>query len=774
MTAPNKIPTLREQILRRIVPLTAIVFALTSFLAFYSLVSEFRREVQVRVEVNALNFAKAADTRMRESANAVAAIAKNDVVINGIIDIESRQASAKPLFRSLVLPGPKEQFVVMTNYRGNPIAQNHNEHLSQPEVDDLLFQWNGLKPIWAQTVLKDGKSFVGSKSNWLLFASPILYSNQSEGAVVCIYRLDSFCQELLESTESTIQGFEQNGKVFVSGDEKYLPIHAGVSSFPQWFSSRVAISSLPDVNAIVMESEHTVTKASRTVILALSAFMAVWLLGIVLAIFRATYMVAAPIESLINRIKDVQATGDLTLRVDEAGPLEIRKLSSSFNMMLAELDMTTVSKESYKKLALVAKYTDNGVVITDSKGRIDWINDGFTRITGYTFDEVIGKSPGSLLQGELSDPETVQLMRDAIAQKRGFDVEIINYSKAGIPYWVAIETRPILEDGEVKFIAIEGDISERKKNEKDKENLSRELQDAARQAGMAEIATGVLHNVGNVLNSINVSTNCLVRSRRESPLKSFAKANALIQENRDDLANFFTKNKRGTLLPDFFDSLLKSLENEQEREIEELNELADHVAHVNEIVAFQQSYAKRGGVTESVDLAGAIDGVLKMNANSFKGIQISVAKDYQDQIVLALNKHKFLQIIINLVTNAKHAICDTDGDQRLLNVSIRKVNGFAEISVTDSGIGISATNLAKIFGHGFTTKKNGHGFGLHSSALAAQEMGGSLEVSSPGEGCGATFTLKIPLEKAHELKETTAASADLDSPMRGGMLASAE
>ena len=123
--------------------------------------------------------------------------------------------------------------------------------------------------------------------------------------------------------------------------------------------------------------------------------------------------------------------------------------------------------EAYQRqLALVAAHTDNAAILTDRLGRIEWVNQSFTRITGYTLDEVVGRTPGSLLQGPESDPETVQLMRDGIESGSGFDVEIVNYSKEGRKYWVAVEVRPIRNaSGDVdRFIAIERDITREKEN----------------------------------------------------------------------------------------------------------------------------------------------------------------------------------------------------------------------------------------------------------------------------------------------------------------------
>ncbi|MFA6962184.1 MAG: CHASE domain-containing protein [Opitutaceae bacterium] len=120
-----------------------------------------------------------------------------------------------------------------------------------------------------------------------------------------------------------------------------------------------------------------------------------------------------------------------------------------------------------RKLAMVADRTSNAVIITDSQERIEWTNEGFTRITGYTFDEVRRRRPGDFLKGPLTNPATSKIMREGIASRQGFNVEIINYGKAGSPYWLHIEVKPLHDQEGVftGFMAIESDITERKSAE---------------------------------------------------------------------------------------------------------------------------------------------------------------------------------------------------------------------------------------------------------------------------------------------------------------------
>jgi signal transduction histidine kinase len=182
--------------------------------------------------------------------------------------------------------------------------------------------------------------------------------------------------------------------------------------------------------------------------------------------------------------------------------------------------------------------------------------------------------------------------------------------------------------------------------------------------------------------------------------------------------------------------------------MEELENLSKNIEHIKDIVAVQQSYATHVGLIEPVQVIDLVEDALRMNAAGLERHEIHTTREYDPHPpVINADKHKILQILVNLIRNAKQA-CDDSGriDKQLV---IRVFNGddSVKISATDNGIGIPAENLNRIFNHGFTTRKNGHGFGLHNAALAAKEMGGLLYVSSPGPGQGATFTLELPVPK---------------------------
>ncbi len=278
------------------------------------------------------------------------------------------------------------------------------------------------------------------------------------------------------------------------------------------------------------------------------------------------------------------------------------------------------------------------------------------------------------------------------------------------------------------------------------ESLHRRLQAVSRQAGMAEVATGVLHNVGNVLNSVNVSAGLVMEMARDSKLPSLEKLAAVLQQKRGQLGDYLTKDPKGKLAPDLLAELASRLRAEQADQLRELNGLVKHIAHIKNIISMQQRYAKVSGILEQVPVQELVEDGLQMNAEALARHGVSVERRFEAAPPVVADRHKVLQILINLIRNAKYAVDHGPNPAKRVTVSIQAPSKKrVRIQVQDNGVGIAPADLNRIFAHGFTTKKDGHGFGLHTSALAAKEMGGALHVQSEGLGHGALFTLELPV-----------------------------
>ncbi|MCU1736286.1 MULTISPECIES: DAHL domain-containing protein [unclassified Pseudomonas] len=276
-----------------------------------------------------------------------------------------------------------------------------------------------------------------------------------------------------------------------------------------------------------------------------------------------------------------------------------------------------------------------------------------------------------------------------------------------------------------------------------------ELMESARLAGMAEIATNVLHNVGNVLNSVNISADLVARKLRSSKAQGLAKAVTMINEHKHDLGEFITGDERGKLLPGYLNQLVEAIAAEQQSMSDELTQLSKSVDHIKDIVSTQQSYAGVSSMEEPLHIRDLLEDALRMNSGALSRHNVTVIREYDDVPRVMADKHRLLLILINLISNAKQAMANLADRPREITLLVKAIeDNTLRISVKDAGEGILPENMTRIFAHGFTTRKDGHGFGLHSCALAAIEMKGRLTAHSDGPGKGAVFTLELPLKTA--------------------------
>jgi len=313
--------------------------------------------------------------------------------------------------------------------------------------------------------------------------------------------------------------------------------------------------------------------------------------------------------------------------------------------------------------------------------------------------------------------------------------------------WALSSKMPLYDDhGEIiGTFGISKDITAFKEAEAKVEELHKQLLHSSRLAGMAEVATSVLHNVGNVLNSVNVSATLLLDNAKRSNVAYLGKAVALLNEHAADLGAYLANDPKGRQLPAYLNRVSEQLTKEHQQTITELESLRQNIEHIKEIVAMQQNYARVSGVAETVKVADLVEDALRMNAGAMARHEVALVRDYSEVPEITVEKHKVLQILVNVIHNAKYA-CDESGRKdKQVRLKISKRDQWICIAVMDNGIGIPPENLTRIFNHGFSTRKDGHGFGLHSGALAAADLGGTLTAHSDGPGKGATFTLKLPV-----------------------------
>jgi C4-dicarboxylate-specific signal transduction histidine kinase len=309
-------------------------------------------------------------------------------------------------------------------------------------------------------------------------------------------------------------------------------------------------------------------------------------------------------------------------------------------------------------------------------------------------------------------------------------------------------------NGELRQTAerLKAEVEERSRMQQEAEKTHKEMLIVSRQAGMSDVATGVLHNVGNVLNSVNVSANLVANHLQELKINRLNDAVRLMQQNASDLGNFIMNDPRGKQLPNFLLQLGKHLSKEQSLLLQEMDFVKTKVEHIKQIVATQQDYGRVSGVAEKVRVIDLVEDLLRIHKVELEEHGVQIQREYQPDLPeISVDKHKVLQILLNLTSNAKHACMDSRREKKLVTVQVSNGDDRIRVAVGDNGVGISTENIKKIFNHGFTTrKKGGHGFGLHSGALAARELGGALLAHSDGPDKGATFTLELPLKPKHQ------------------------
>jgi signal transduction histidine kinase len=277
-----------------------------------------------------------------------------------------------------------------------------------------------------------------------------------------------------------------------------------------------------------------------------------------------------------------------------------------------------------------------------------------------------------------------------------------------------------------------------------------ELLASAHRAGMAEVATNVLHNVGNVLNSVNVSVSLIRGQIRESKVSGLSKAVKMLDENSANLASFLANDRRGQLIREYLGELARAHAQEQWTLLNDMASLARNVEHIKEIVSMQQSFARRGAAfVEMIQVDELIGDAVRVNAEALEDCGATFTQQIEgDMPALSMDRHRMMQVLVNLIRNACQAIDMSSAQTPEVKVTAGMVGGGRlRIVVSDTGRGIEPQDLHRIFSHGFTTRGGGHGFGLHSCALAAMEMGGELAATSDGPGRGASFSLEVPVAK---------------------------
>lgn len=324
------------------------------------------------------------------------------------------------------------------------------------------------------------------------------------------------------------------------------------------------------------------------------------------------------------------------------------------------------------------------------------------------------------------------------------DFEEENYLDSSLKSRWTSTTKIPFKDKNGKIIGIMGtgrDITDRKEIQ---ETLRSQEIELAHQSGKAEVAVDVLHNIGNVLNSIYVSSVEMVEILSKSRLQGLIKANHMLQSNQNNMVDFIQNDPKGLALFDYYIKIGEELLAEKTHFENELGHQLNKINIMKEILEIQQSYAKSPSFLEKLKVNNVIKDSLLILQRSITKNQIVLENKLAKDLTIYTNKAKLTHIIINIVKNAIEAMEQAMPYDRILTIDYQKDNTFTYLTFTDKGEGIAHENLTKIFNHGFTTKKEGKGFGLHACANSMTELKGTISAASEGVGKGSTFTLAFP------------------------------
>jgi PAS domain S-box-containing protein len=429
-----------------------------------------------------------------------------------------------------------------------------------------------------------------------------------------------------------------------------------------------------------------------------------------------------------------------------------RELAATIERLQQELAQRDLAEKTSNQERLILRtLVDNlpdAIYAKDIAGRKTLVNPGDVKNIGRPAAEIIGKTdyelfPRELAERYVADDETVLKKGEPVLWREEYVP-----GEDGEKQWIVTSKLPMRSpDGAIiGLVGIGRDITPLKNAEKKLDTIHKDLVRASRVAGMAEVATSVLHNVGNVLNSVNVSATMILDRLAKLKIGRISEVVHMLRDHKNDLPGFLSTDPRGQHLVEFLELLAASLEEERSSLRSEVDQLALKIDHIKQIIAMQQNYAQVAGVIEKVPLLDIVEDALNIHSGAYARHDVVVAREFEIAPTVFVDRHKVLQILGNVLSNAKYA-CDAS-PKKEKQVTVRTEaapENRVRIRISDNGMGISEENLKRIFAQGFTTRKEGHGFGLHSSALAAREIGGCLTVHSDGHGHGATFALEIPL-----------------------------
>ena len=416
--------------------------------------------------------------------------------------------------------------------------------------------------------------------------------------------------------------------------------------------------------------------------------------------------------------------------------------------LLLARQMTDNLSENDQLTRSILEHASEAIITVNPQGQIDLFNAAAEVMFGICSQLVAG-SPFESLLVKMSWAKVLEIAQIAAAENQELIVKGLRHSGEYFPCRIALSR--VTETGQLYYIIIASDETTRVESARKIAEINQQLIDASHKSGMSQVTTGVLHNVGNVLNSVNVSTDVLLGQLSASRMPQLRKMAEIFAENSDNLADFLTHDPRGRSFTHYLAQATAKMSHDHEAMVNEVRLLHEHVQHVIEIIRVQQGQVCGQLLEREEKVNELMEDAMKINMGKNQQYEIEIVRDFDDCPYITSDRHKILQILVNLIKNAQEAVRKVDDRKRVIKLITRHREGEdIQLIVEDNGIGISREALTKVLQFGYTTKEGGHGFGLHSCLIAAKQIGGQLRVESGGEGAGARFSLSLPIELANE------------------------
>lgn len=693
---------------------------------------------------------------------------------------ENNQANAGLILATATLNGPAQQFLNHTNI----LLASDDIDTSTPEglkvytlLQDLRYNWGQMMSNLRLYIVSQGDSFIPNFWNFNEQTGVLLKKLVDMDVEIGFGELD----EMVEIRKDYQTKLPAVFNIFKSGNfradstlikNELQPV---IEKLLGIFES-TADQLLEEATENGYELTDAQEQLNSSAIISL--VIIIWL-GTLLGL-KISGQIVPPIRELMIAAKQI-SDGDLNAEVIVTTKDEIGMLGLSFNTMVNDLrsaklkelnlidELSTINEElesrveerteelgrSETKIRAVLDNIGEGILVLDDNSHIQSMNPAAEEIFDTYEKDAIGKNVAQFIQPKETGEQNTANQDDALSAffadgNNNQPLEHVGHKAGGDTFPMEYVVSSMKLGDETMHVCILRDITKRKETETTLAEAQQTLVDSAHKSGMADMATGVLHNIGNILNSVNLAGEQINRISSSSKINGFIKANELLEGHKDNLAEFFTNDDRGKKLPAYYLKMGKVLTGEMTDIQTETQELIEKTTMMKEVISTQQTYAQSGFHTEQVEIDELMEDALKIQIASLEKWGVKIHKHYRETPACLGQKSKLLQVITNLIKNAKEAMNNNDEFNKPKELTIETGvidDNFSYIKITDNGCGISAQQLAKIFNHGFTTKEQGHGFGLHTSANAMTEMRGTLKVDSAGVEKGASFTLTIPIYK---------------------------